>query len=135
MSSLPPAIFLMGPTAAGKTDLALELARVLPCDLISVDSALIDPELQSVEIQGRKMLFVWVGESTLWNQACQWCLTAFKAGLGLAISGAGLLTLVAAGRGATAICAATTTQTLALLFGGSWCQVADPHSCGGICCG
>ncbi|WXL25204.1 tRNA (adenosine(37)-N6)-dimethylallyltransferase MiaA [Ectopseudomonas mendocina] len=38
---LPPAIFLMGPTAAGKTDLAIELARVLPCDLISVDSALI----------------------------------------------------------------------------------------------
>ncbi|TCD22890.1 tRNA (adenosine(37)-N6)-dimethylallyltransferase MiaA [Pseudomonas sp. IC_126] len=41
MSPLPPAIFLMGPTAAGKTDLALELARVLPCDLISVDSALV----------------------------------------------------------------------------------------------
>jgi len=41
MSLLPPAIFLMGPTAAGKTDLALELARVLPCDLISVDSALV----------------------------------------------------------------------------------------------
>lgn len=41
MSSLPPAIFLMGPTAAGKTDLALELARVLPCELISVDSALV----------------------------------------------------------------------------------------------
>ena len=41
MSALPPAIFLMGPTAAGKTDLALELARVLPCDLISVDSALV----------------------------------------------------------------------------------------------
>ncbi|MGG2395620.1 tRNA (adenosine(37)-N6)-dimethylallyltransferase MiaA [Pseudomonas sp. SH1-B] len=41
MPSLPPAIFLMGPTAAGKTDLALDLARVLPCDLISVDSALI----------------------------------------------------------------------------------------------
>ncbi len=38
---LPPAIFLMGPTAAGKTDLALELARTLPCELISVDSALI----------------------------------------------------------------------------------------------
>jgi len=37
----PPAIFLMGPTAAGKTDLALELARALPCELISVDSALI----------------------------------------------------------------------------------------------
>ena len=39
--SLPPAIFLMGPTAAGKTDLALALARALPCELISVDSALI----------------------------------------------------------------------------------------------
>jgi tRNA dimethylallyltransferase len=42
---LPPAIFLMGPTAAGKTDLAIELARVLPCDLISVDSALIYREM------------------------------------------------------------------------------------------
>jgi tRNA dimethylallyltransferase len=41
MTPLPPAIFLMGPTASGKTDLALELARVLPCDLISVDSALV----------------------------------------------------------------------------------------------
>ncbi|GLX15634.1 tRNA dimethylallyltransferase [Pseudomonas straminea] len=41
MFSLPPAIFLMGPTASGKTDLALALARVLPCELISVDSALV----------------------------------------------------------------------------------------------
>ncbi|MCB2672368.1 hypothetical protein KQ752_15210, partial [Listeria monocytogenes] len=41
MSSLPPAIFLMGPTAAGKTDLAMALADALPCELISVDSALI----------------------------------------------------------------------------------------------
>ncbi|CAA0094571.1 tRNA (adenosine(37)-N6)-dimethylallyltransferase MiaA [Zhongshania aliphaticivorans] len=38
---LPPAIFLMGPTAAGKTDLALALSEHLPCDLISVDSALV----------------------------------------------------------------------------------------------
>ena len=31
----------MGPTAAGKTDLALELARATACELISVDSALV----------------------------------------------------------------------------------------------
>ncbi|MFK0086245.1 tRNA (adenosine(37)-N6)-dimethylallyltransferase MiaA [Pseudomonas sp. NPDC090755] len=41
MSGKPPAIFLMGPTAAGKTDLAIELTKVLPCELISVDSALV----------------------------------------------------------------------------------------------
>ncbi|WP_287810770.1 tRNA (adenosine(37)-N6)-dimethylallyltransferase MiaA [Pseudomonas sp.] len=41
MSALPPAIFLMGPTAAGKTDLAIELSKVLPIELISVDSALV----------------------------------------------------------------------------------------------
>jgi len=37
----PPVICLMGPTAAGKTDLALYLAERLPCELISVDSALV----------------------------------------------------------------------------------------------
>ncbi|EGH71619.1 tRNA (adenosine(37)-N6)-dimethylallyltransferase MiaA [Pseudomonas syringae] len=41
MNALPPAIFLMGPTAAGKTDLAIELTKVLPCELISVDSTLV----------------------------------------------------------------------------------------------
>jgi tRNA dimethylallyltransferase len=35
---LPPAIFLMGPTASGKTDLAMALADQYPCDIISVDS-------------------------------------------------------------------------------------------------
>lgn len=38
---MPPVIFLMGPTASGKTDLALELAERLPCDIISADSALV----------------------------------------------------------------------------------------------
>ncbi len=41
---MPPektAICLMGPTASGKTDLALELVQRLPCDIISVDSALV----------------------------------------------------------------------------------------------
>ncbi|MEX2123183.1 MAG: tRNA (adenosine(37)-N6)-dimethylallyltransferase MiaA [Woeseia sp.] len=36
-----PALCLMGPTAAGKTDLALNLAEAMPVDLISVDSALV----------------------------------------------------------------------------------------------
>lgn len=31
----------MGPTASGKTDLALQLVEHLPCDIISVDSALV----------------------------------------------------------------------------------------------
>jgi len=37
----PPVICLMGPTASGKTALAMQLCDVLPCDIISVDSALI----------------------------------------------------------------------------------------------
>lgn len=40
-SGLPTAIFLMGPTASGKTDLAIELCQRYPCEIISVDSALI----------------------------------------------------------------------------------------------
>jgi len=39
--SLPPAIFLMGPTASGKTALAVELRKKFPVDIISVDSALV----------------------------------------------------------------------------------------------
>jgi len=38
-SLLPPAICLLGPTASGKTALALQLAERLPVDIISVDSA------------------------------------------------------------------------------------------------
>lgn len=35
------AIFLMGPTAAGKTALAMQIAQQLPVDIISVDSAMV----------------------------------------------------------------------------------------------
>ncbi len=37
----PPAIFLMGPTATGKTALACTLAERFPLELVSVDSALV----------------------------------------------------------------------------------------------
>ncbi|EPV3841700.1 tRNA (adenosine(37)-N6)-dimethylallyltransferase MiaA [Morganella morganii] len=37
----PAALFLMGPTASGKTALAIELCQRLPVEIISVDSALI----------------------------------------------------------------------------------------------
>ena len=41
MEKQPPVICLMGPTASGKTALAMELFDNLPCDIISVDSALV----------------------------------------------------------------------------------------------
>ncbi|MHB1075858.1 tRNA (adenosine(37)-N6)-dimethylallyltransferase MiaA [Thiobacillus sp.] len=41
VSSHPPAIFLMGPTASGKTALAVGLVERFPVEIISVDSALV----------------------------------------------------------------------------------------------
>jgi tRNA dimethylallyltransferase len=40
-SRKPLAIAIMGPTASGKTAAALAVARALPCEIISVDSALV----------------------------------------------------------------------------------------------
>lgn len=39
--SLPSILCIMGPTASGKTPLAIELAQRLPCEIISVDSAMV----------------------------------------------------------------------------------------------
>src|SRR5688572_17789415 len=36
-----PVVLLMGPTGAGKTDLALQLAERLPVEIVSVDSAMV----------------------------------------------------------------------------------------------
>ncbi len=41
----PTLVFVMGPTAAGKTDLAVACAEQLNCQLISVDSALVYREM------------------------------------------------------------------------------------------
>ena len=41
MTKYPTALFLMGPTASGKTALAIQLAEQCHCEIISVDSALI----------------------------------------------------------------------------------------------
>ncbi|WP_298610931.1 tRNA (adenosine(37)-N6)-dimethylallyltransferase MiaA [uncultured Thiothrix sp.] len=41
MQQLPKAIFLMGPTGTGKTDLAIAIRQQLPVEIISVDSALV----------------------------------------------------------------------------------------------
>lgn len=40
-AGLPPAIFLMGPTASGKTAATIALAQRFPVEIISVDSALV----------------------------------------------------------------------------------------------
>jgi tRNA dimethylallyltransferase len=39
MKHSPPAVLLMGPTAAGKTAVATAIADALPCEIVSVDSA------------------------------------------------------------------------------------------------
>jgi tRNA dimethylallyltransferase len=44
-AALPPAIALMGPTASGKTRLALALAAAFPIEVVSVDSAQIYREM------------------------------------------------------------------------------------------
>jgi len=44
-SAKPLAVALMGPTASGKTAAALELARHVPAEIISVDSALVYREM------------------------------------------------------------------------------------------
>ena len=36
-----PVVFIMGPTASGKTQVAMDLVARFPCDIISVDSAMI----------------------------------------------------------------------------------------------
>jgi tRNA dimethylallyltransferase len=41
MNKRPQVLCLMGPTASGKTQLALQIAKEIPCEIISVDSAMV----------------------------------------------------------------------------------------------
>jgi len=41
VNNLRPVVFLMGPTASGKTGLAVELVKRLPLEIVSVDSAMV----------------------------------------------------------------------------------------------
>lgn len=41
MTKPTPIFCLMGPTASGKTDIAVELVQQLPCEIISIDSAMV----------------------------------------------------------------------------------------------
>ncbi len=46
MTKQSPAICIMGPTASGKTDLAIKLVKKLPVEIISVDSALVYKDMR-----------------------------------------------------------------------------------------
>lgn len=50
-AELPPAILLMGPTATGKTELAMALSDCFPCEIVSVDSVMV---YQSMDIGSAK---------------------------------------------------------------------------------
>ncbi|MFL9879423.1 tRNA (adenosine(37)-N6)-dimethylallyltransferase MiaA [Herbaspirillum rhizosphaerae] len=45
VKAVPLAVAIMGPTASGKTAAALEIAKHIPCEIISVDSALVYREM------------------------------------------------------------------------------------------
>jgi len=45
MNNAPLAVAIMGPTASGKTAAALAIAKQIPCEIISVDSALVYREM------------------------------------------------------------------------------------------
>lgn len=44
-AELPPAVLLMGPTASGKSNVAMEIAQYFPVEIISVDSAQVYREM------------------------------------------------------------------------------------------
>ena len=62
---LPPVICIMGPTASGKTGLAVEMVQNHPMDIISVDSALVyrgmnvgsaKPDAETLEVAPHRLI-------------------------------------------------------------------------------
>ena len=81
----PPAIFLMGPTASGKTGVAVELVQRLPLEIISVDSALVyrhmdigtaKPDAETLRIAPHHLIDII--EPTQAYSAAQFCSDALK---------------------------------------------------------
>jgi len=67
----PPAIFLLGPTASGKSDLAMKLTSHLPVELVSVDSALVYRDMNigtakpDAEILRQYHIIWWISETRM----------------------------------------------------------------------
>lgn len=82
---LPPAIFLMGPTASGKTGVAVELVQRLPLEIISVDSALVyrhmnigtaKPDTETLRVAPHHLIDII--EPTQAYSAAHFCTDALK---------------------------------------------------------
>ncbi len=85
MEKQPPVICLMGPTASGKTALAMELFDALPCDIISVDSALVYRDMDIgtakptlAEQQKYPHRLINIKDATQSYSAAEFCADALK---------------------------------------------------------
>lgn len=74
---LPLALFLMGPTASGKTELAIRLRQKYPVEIISVDSALIykgmdigtaKPDEREQQLAPHRLIDIWIRRNLIQRQ-------------------------------------------------------------------
>jgi tRNA dimethylallyltransferase len=127
-AGLPPAIALMGPTASGKTALAVELARRFPVDIISVDSALVyrgmdigtaKPDAATLALAPHRLIDIREPEQPY--SAAEFCADAQREMA--AITAAGRIPLLVGG---------TMLYFRALLQGLSELPAADPDTRAGL---
>ncbi|MCW9024682.1 MAG: tRNA (adenosine(37)-N6)-dimethylallyltransferase MiaA [Gammaproteobacteria bacterium] len=121
-SSRPKAIFLMGPTASGKTDLAVNLLEHLPLEIISVDSVNIyrgmdigsaKPDAETLQLAPHRLINIL--EPTESYSASQFCEDALREMA--EITAKGKIPLLVGG---------TMLYFRALLYGLSELPAADP---------